>query len=832
MTQDTPTADAKLAALWECVGRWTNDVRQIKSPQDEYQQKYDVIRGRFDHELQLSRKRTIQSEGSCSSLDTLVQLGAEMKDLEIQYKQSVTAMEREYQERLDAAHKSFAYSIIAAFGGTLSDSGIQDKLRLALVPRGSTSETDTADEGPDTAPDPCTDPGANCAPDDPTTDGTTPEETPSSGEAENPISNPEFNPEENAAQPTSPTPDTDATLQIEPGSEATSAVQEDLPSQTNPVSQMNRIAETNPTEANPSLKTNPAPHVNSPAQTNRSLETNVVPEMNSNPTSSSASGTNIAQNGTLQKAKRAHEPNSVTASQVPAKKGLVRILPKQREAAHNNASTGWTPINPRMPSNVPAVDPHPSTKRPPVTIIDQQQQKRPRHGGEPERVIDFDDVFQDGNAPVKYIIAQFPRRTGDWYILECKKHRKHFVHDPVHGAASHLASRKHSMTRGYTTAVETLGTRVLNCNDVLAEKNNEVARCAFKKRLELERSRCTEQTQLHSGDEIESDRPLQDLGTSIPKRVFTPVVGGIYAARYPKVRHIYPVLILPWESLELSKWKAVLLRRTPSCYLFDMEVDPYPRGWAEGYENGGPLASERHYPTIYFDGRQFPEESFVGWVRVSRFTPFDPDDLNIVNRSKVAEFLQSKDCRLTSNQHASRERCIVISDDSEDEDLGTGNVMEQENSENGPGRDKSTSDNGENTTISEQGFGQDTANLSGTQIQKIPSYARNLLHPLPQPTTGVEGQRAEKPGTAGQSGQPILQWIIERPQDRFISTRLPEDEEQTALAPMAVMSTTQEVVGNGWPSFPIDGITNEPVDVYHTGTHKSTAVDLSKPNSS
>lgn len=737
-------------------------------------------------------------------------------------------MEREYQERLDAAHKSFANAIIDAFGDILSDSGIQDKLRLALVPRGSTVETHTADEGSDTTPDPCADPGANFSLDDPTTAGTTPTENAFSGEADVPISNPEFNPEETAAQPTSPAPYTDATLELDPGSEATSALQEDPPSQTNPASRTNRTAETNTTEANPSLETNPAPHVNGAAQTNRSWETNVVLEVNSTPTSNPAPGTNIAQNGTLQKFTGAHETNLVTASQVPARKGLVRILPKQPEATHNNASTGWTPINPRVPSNVPAVDPHPPTKRPPVTIIDQQQQKRPRHDDEPEKVIDFDDVFQDGNAPVKYIIAQFPRRTGHWYILECKEHRKHFLHDPVHDAASHLAGPKHNMIRGYTTAVETLGTRVLNCNDVLAEKNNEAARCALKEKLELERSRYTEQTLLHSGDECESDRPLQDLGTSIPKRVIAPVVGGIYAARYPKVRDIYPVLIMPLESLDLSKWKTVLLSRTPPCYLFDIDIDPYPRGWAEGYENGGPLANQRHYPAIYFDGRKFPEESLVGWVRVKRFRPFDPDDPNIVNRSKVTEFLRSKDCRLTSNQHASRERCVVISDDSDDEDLGTGNVMGQENSENGPGRDKSTSDN----PIQQPDIGQDTGNLSSTQIQKIPSYARNSLHPPPQPTTGVEGQPAEKYATAGQSGQPIRRWILERPQDKFIPTRLPEDGERKALAPMAIMSTTQEVVSNGWPSFPLDGITDSPIDIYDAGTHKSTAVDPSKPNSS
>ncbi|KAH6982601.1 hypothetical protein EDB80DRAFT_592336, partial [Ilyonectria destructans] len=310
-----------------------------------------------------------------------------------------------------------------------------------------------------------------------------------------------------------------------------------------------------------------------------------------------------------------------------------------------------------MPSDRPAVNPHTFRKRPSVTTIDQQQQKRPRYVDAPSapteaRVVDFDQVFQDGNAQVKYLIAQHPSKTGEWYILECKEHRKHFVKNPILGAAKHLAGHGHGLTKEHSLAVRTLGTRVLNCNTALAEKNNDVARDAFSKQLGFPpRSRVpNRRIRRHPGNGAENDRSLQDHGeqtgsqespgTSIPECVLSPVVGEIYAARYPRMRFIYPVLVLPWASFGHFKWKEPLLRLTPPCYLFDRKLDPYPRGWAKGYEDGGPLVNQRQYPVIYFDGRRFPVQSDVGWVPVSSFTTFDPDNTNIVHQKAVAEFLQ------------------------------------------------------------------------------------------------------------------------------------------------------------------------------------------------
>ncbi|KAH7141970.1 hypothetical protein EDB81DRAFT_653762, partial [Dactylonectria macrodidyma] len=292
-----------------------------------------------------------------------------------------------------------------------------------------------------------------------------------------------------------------------------------------------------------------------------------------------------------------------------------------------------------MPSDPPAVNLRPSSKRPSATTIDQRQ-KRPRHADIPsasteESVVDFYQVFQDGNAQVKYLIAQHPPKTGEWYILECKKHRKHFINNPVLGAAKHLAGHGHRLTKEHSLAVRTLGTRVLNCNAALAEKNNDVARKFFNMGLGFPpRSRDSNRgTRPHPENGVERDRPLHDhgeqirsqesSGTSIPEGVLIPVVGEIYAAHYPRFRFLYPVLVLPWASFGHFKWKASLLRITPPCYLFDKKLDIYPRGWAKGYEDGGPFVSQRQYPVIYFDGRRFPEQSDVGWVPVSSFTAFD-----------------------------------------------------------------------------------------------------------------------------------------------------------------------------------------------------------------
>ncbi|KAL2691281.1 hypothetical protein Neosp_001662 [[Neocosmospora] mangrovei] len=276
-------------------------------------------------------------------------------------------------------------------------------------------------------------------------------------------------------------------------------------------------------------------------------------------------------------------------------------------------------------------------------------EKRPRIDESlTERSIDFDQVFQDGNADIKYTIARYPRKDGKWYILECKEHGQHFTNDPILGAAKHLATAVHgNLPRKHELAVSILGTLVKNCTQTRAEMNNEVAQEAFDQGLGIPVS--TRRLK----------RPRFDGGTAEPRVVtpghphtrssqvvsgiMNPKAGEIYAAYWKSSRSFYPVLILPWGSFQNIGFKGSLLDTgllddTPSCYVVDGETAE----WADGYEDGGRLVAKRQFPVVYFDELKFPEESSVGWVHVADLKHFDPHDMSIIQRESVGEFIDSQ----------------------------------------------------------------------------------------------------------------------------------------------------------------------------------------------
>lgn len=131
----------------------------------------------------------------------------------------------------------------------------------------------------------------------------------------------------------------------------------------------------------------------------------------------------------------------------------------------------------------------------------------------------------------------------------------------------------------------------------------------------------------------------------------------------PKLRFLYPVLVLPWAGFDHFRWNMLLLRPTPPSYVFEKKMDLYPCGWAKGYEDGGRLVNQRHYPVMFFDGRRFHKECGVGWVPLSSLETFHPDNTNIVHRRSVAKFLVDGDPRLASSSRAVSGKCIVTPDE-------------------------------------------------------------------------------------------------------------------------------------------------------------------------
>ncbi|KAF5245994.1 hypothetical protein FANTH_7084 [Fusarium anthophilum] len=269
-----------------------------------------------------------------------------------------------------------------------------------------------------------------------------------------------------------------------------------------------------------------------------------------------------------------------------------------------------------------------------------------------ERVIDFDQVFQDGTAQTKYISVQYPPELGNWYILECKEHNKHFYKDPIRGASRHLMGQEHGVNGSHSFALKTLGTRVLDCNEDLAAKNNRVTRQSFP--------HVARPTSVISGNGTKED-PTRNVE-------IIPIVGEIYAAKFPKQSHTYAVLVLPWTAFDHFPYMKQLLRDTPSCYLFDKAVDQYPRGCAEEYEDGGRRVRDRVYPVVYFHKENFPVQCDIGWIPLTSFKIYDPEHTGVVCSNIVDRYLQNKDPRLAANLGYSANNSIIILDGDDGEE--------------------------------------------------------------------------------------------------------------------------------------------------------------------
>ncbi|KAJ4317805.1 hypothetical protein N0V84_007167 [Fusarium piperis] len=278
-----------------------------------------------------------------------------------------------------------------------------------------------------------------------------------------------------------------------------------------------------------------------------------------------------------------------------------------------------------------------------------EPEKRPRvDDGLTQRSIDFDQVYQDGDAEIKYTIARYPRKDGNWYILECKEHGQHFTNDPILGAAKHIATPVHgNLPRKHELAVSILGTLVTNCTPAMVEVNNEVAQEAFDQGLGIPMTIKRPKRPRFDGGTAEPRAALpggpHTRSSQVVSGIMNPKAGEIYAAYWKSSRSFYPVLILPWGSFQHIGFKGSLLDTgllddTPSCYILDEETAE----WAEGYEDGGDLVPKRQFPVVYFDELKFPEQSSVGWVPVADLKHFDPHDMSILQRDSVAEFVDNQ----------------------------------------------------------------------------------------------------------------------------------------------------------------------------------------------
>ncbi|KAL6918259.1 hypothetical protein FSST1_009754 [Fusarium sambucinum] len=277
------------------------------------------------------------------------------------------------------------------------------------------------------------------------------------------------------------------------------------------------------------------------------------------------------------------------------------IRPSEPDTTEHNTSVGPQ----KRPSEPPAARP---TKRSRSDVT-----QDPLVG---DRTIEFEQVYQNGQAEPKYVIAKY---KGCWYILECKEHRLHFNNDPIRGAAKHLRGKRHNQTSvTYEDAIRALGTRVLGCEEKDVEDNNAVARRPCYSQM---------------------GRPVTSLspsgGRSIPTRsnqsptVIDPKPGEVYTTFWGETKEFFAILVLPWHNagqlgtdLTLTVKDTDLIEKVPSCYQYNDVNKSFD--WAPEYRPEGQHYSRRKYPIMYFDAAVFPEECRVNWIAAREFALYDP----------------------------------------------------------------------------------------------------------------------------------------------------------------------------------------------------------------
>ncbi|KAF5684750.1 hypothetical protein FDENT_6553 [Fusarium denticulatum] len=316
----------------------------------------------------------------------------------------------------------------------------------------------------------------------------------------------------------------------------------------------------------------------------------------------------------------------------------------------------------------PANTPQGSLPRPPKRPRSNAPQPRGPLTG--DRAIDFDNVYKDGNAPTKYIITE---HKGFWYILECKKHKLHFMsNNPIHGARRHLTAGTHGhMNANYDETVRHLGTRVLNCDEGKAKRNNLSAQRPTYAQYGRPLSSVSAGS-AHSNNGGPQTRSTQFL-TGID-----PQPGEVYTTFWKKTKRFFAILVLPWGSFRQFGWDmnlmdntALLKKNIPACYDYDPATGTAQ--WTENYRPGGKYHHKRKYPIMYFDADVFPWECAIGWVAVNEFRAYDPNDEGIDHKDQVNEFiLRMKD--------RDRLRNVEEEPEHQDDDAATGDVSGEQQS--------------------------------------------------------------------------------------------------------------------------------------------------------
>lgn len=243
-----------------------------------------------------------------------------------------------------------------------------------------------------------------------------------------------------------------------------------------------------------------------------------------------------------------------------------------------------------------------------------------------QRRIQFDEVYQDGDARYKHLIIEYDAK---WYIIVCEEHNKHFGDNPLRGAAKHLCSKAHDNDqRTYARAIEKFGIEVLDCDPRRQMINNDAFRVALHEGYQP-----LNNPQMPSRREPAAHVRSRDRRNIIDAGISSPVPGDIYLTHVQTTHNLVGVIALPRNCFGDRSFEEVglegsstdgtsLLENVPDCYRTSPPTGRIT-GWEKGYEDGGLRAYRRLYPVMYLDSE--PASGRVAWLRATSLRVYDQE---------------------------------------------------------------------------------------------------------------------------------------------------------------------------------------------------------------
>ncbi|KAM7189192.1 hypothetical protein V8F33_010194 [Rhypophila sp. PSN 637] len=215
-----------------------------------------------------------------------------------------------------------------------------------------------------------------------------------------------------------------------------------------------------------------------------------------------------------------------------------------------------------------------------------------------QEFIDYDEVFGNGNAKIKYNIVEFPKESGKWYILRCLEHNMHFFRGALQAGAKHLNSGFHNGPRKQDRAFEMFHVQVLNCDAAKAEENNlavkEAAESGYRYPRATKKAR---RAQRHRPPPtiIANSRHSPEVQPTID-----PTVGEVYKISW--LHQPALAVVLPIANLSLigmtGPTVADLKLKIPTCYRLHRGQGTYM--WDHHYKDGNSRVKHRKYPILAF----------------------------------------------------------------------------------------------------------------------------------------------------------------------------------------------------------------------------------------